>query len=51
MPKYLYNKDDKDNIERIIAATFITDKIGYSYTLNRIILEKKGYDVYLSSLT
>ena len=45
MPKFLFNPDDKYNIERIIAASFIVDKIGYSYTLTKMILKTKGYDV------
>lgn len=45
MPKSLFEPDDKYNIERIMAATFISEKIGYSYPINKVILEKKGYDM------
>jgi hypothetical protein len=49
MPKYVFNKEDKYNIERIMAATFISEKIGYTYKLNELILKKKGYIMYFFS--
>ena len=45
MPKLIFTKEEKYDIERIIAATFISDKIGYTYKLNELILKKKGYDM------
>lgn len=49
IPLYLmprkFSKEEKHNIERIIAATFIIDKIGYNYPLNQIILKKKNIEM------
>lgn len=45
MPKKMFNKEEKYNMERIMAATFITEKIGYSFRLNKIILKKKNFEM------
>lgn len=45
MPKRLYTNEERYAVERIMAAGFIAEKIGYNYQLNKLILKRKNIEM------